>query len=50
MSEPGRTPAPESLFHLAQLGRGEVEAYRRALESRGVAAFVVPLRECDGPT
>ena len=41
---------PVELAHLAQLGRGEVEAYRRALEIRGVPAFVLALRECDGPT
>lgn len=40
----------QDLLRLAQLGRGEIESYRRALESRGVRAFVLPPRECDGPS
>ncbi len=38
------------IAHFAKLGRGEVETYRRALQLRGVNAFVLPLRECDGAT
>ena len=49
MSERGLPTDDSDIAHLAQLGRGEVETYRRALEQRGVRAFVVPLRECDGP-
>ncbi len=48
MSE--RALPPDEIAHFAKLGRGEVEAYRRALQVRGVRAFVLPLRECDGPT
>ncbi len=41
---------PNEIAHFAKLGRGEVESYRRALQLRGVNAFVLPLRECDGGT
>jgi len=50
VSERDAQPGAADVAHLAQLGRGEVEAYRRALETRGVQAFVLPLRACDGPT
>lgn len=50
MNEHDAQPEEADVAHLAQLGRGEVEVYRRALETRGVKAFVLPLRACDGPT
>ena len=40
----------DDLARLAQFGRGEVQTYQRALSERGVPAFVLPLRACDGPT
>ena len=45
-----RNEPQDAIAHFAKLGRGEVESYRRALQLRGVNAFVLPLRECDGAT